>query len=275
MVKFFRDNKSLSITLGIILLVVGVAYSAPLKVAYTVSLSKDINGILVKNETRTFLDTIPEFIASKIKVPASLTGEVYQKQAMLNSYGAALRITGAKTEEGVIFLESDRFGKGKIMSTQELISSPKPIYYLADNTKSSSEESYLYLNNLDYPKEMVPSILTMAHGNSSTVALTLYFLEKMLGGEWSTKRKFDITGALGDESGFGNITRIGSAEDKAKINLEDSLLIMPVGNKNNIANPPANTYYPYNLKELIAHICKLKDRGSLCLNPKIVKYINN
>ena len=76
------------------------SYSFPLLDAYPVTLSSDISAILVKTSTRTVLDVIPEFTASKVKVDPSISPNLHQKQAMLNGYGAALNMLNIKTTPG-------------------------------------------------------------------------------------------------------------------------------------------------------------------------------
>lgn len=275
----YRQNRAFVIMLIVVGLLLGSAYSSPLLRAYPVSLSNDVQAILVKNETRTYLDLLPEFLTTKLFVDPSGSRDPYKKQSILNAYGASLRVMGINTKEGLLIVESEKYDKGKIFPISLLnsyipqASSETLPPVSPDLLAEENPETYLYLNNTRYPKIKVPSILTLTHGNSDTLALTLYFLEEMLHGNWNNSSKIKITGALSNPWDYSKITRIGSAEEKAAINLNQAIFILPRGNKEDLKNPPAPTFYVSDLKELLTNICSLPDKGTLCSHPSILSYI--
>lgn len=275
----YRENRSFVIMLTVLALLLGSAYSSPLLRAYPVSLSDDVQAILVKNETRTYLDLLPELLTTKLFIDPSGTRDPYKKQSILNAYGASLRVMGINTKEGLLIVESEKYDKGKIFplslmdsylpqASSETLPPSSP-----DLSAEENKETYLYLNNTRYPEIKVPSILTLSHGNSDTLALTLYFLEELLDGNWNNSSKIKITGALSNPWDYSKITRIGLAEEKSAIDLTQAIFILPRGNKADLENPPTPTFYVSDLKELLTKICGLPDKGTLCSHPSILSYI--
>ena len=266
----FKNYKAFLITILTLTLILVTAYANPIIVAYPVKLSSDLSAILVKQETRTYLDYLPEYLTTYLKVPANLSKDPYQKQAMLNSYGAALNIMGIKTHPGVLLLKSTTLPINQVLTQN-------PNFQAASSKESSlaNPDKYLYLNNTSYPLISVPALLTLSGGNSDTVALTLYFLEVLLEGNWSKKHNLKITGALNDSNDLSHITRIGSLEQKTKINLQASLLIAPLANKNDNITLPPNTLLTSNLKELISNLCSRPDHGTICSKRIITKYLSS
>jgi len=279
--SFVKRNKALALSLSLVTLLVLTAYSSPLLRVYSVPLSDDIQAILVKHETRTFLDILPEYVTSKLYLKPSISRDPYQKQAILNAYGASLRVMGIKTEPGLLIAKSEKYQKGNILPFSILYSKlPQSSKELIPPSSKSGKlqeeepaEEYIYLNNTTYPNISIPSILTLAQGNSDTLALTLYFLERELKGNWNNSYTIKITGALDSPADYSKVTRIGSAKEKSTIDLEEAFLILPLGNKEDLKTNPVKSFYISDLKELITKLCTLPGKGTLCSNPKILEYI--
>lgn len=248
------------------ILLIGVLFAVvsalPLKKAYPVKLSSDISAILVKSGPRTLADVVPESLMSKTLVDPEWAKNPLQKQAVLNAYGAALTLLGEKTKQGYIITKSEIEGDevGKVLTASKL--------------EYQDGREVVWVNNTKFPDIEVPSILAGAQGNSDTVALALYFVEVMTGEVWSNKYHFKITGAMSDPMDRDLVTSIGSANDKAKIEVgEDEFLYMPLSNRYELESPRQKIRFMTSLSSIIGEICSLPERGALCSNKKIVPII--
>lgn len=283
--------KAFVVVFGCLGLLLVSSYSYPLLDAYPVTLSSDISAILVKTSTRTVLDVLPEYASSKVKVDPSVSPNLLQKQAMLNAYGAALNMLNIKTTPGLLVLESEIYDKGTIINyplkkgTSFLKAKLKVNNSPIENSSISKVvfeeeipvEQYIYLNNTTYPTIPVPSILALANGNSDTLALTLYFLEEITGGNWNNEYQIKLTGALSNPMDNSSITPIGSVDKKAAINLDNSILLIPRANKKELAahEIQKNTYFVSDLYDVVNILCSLPHKGTLCNNHQILRYLKN